>query len=113
MPATAPPIKKSISREKLQKLQATAPWQHVVAAAVTVSDLAMSTISECYRADYRLADGRHGVVFYRPDHRLIEWIRSLARERKPVWVEPIGQHPRFKTWRVEFICPIGGEVVNR
>ena len=113
MPAIAPPLKKSINRKTLQKLQATAPWSNVVAAAVTVSGPVMQRISECYRADYRLADGRRGVVFYNLDHRLISWIRSLAKERKPVWVEPIDQHPKFKTWCVEFICPVGSEVVNR
>ncbi len=112
MPAIAPPIKKSVSQRTLQKLQENTPWQNVFAAAVTVSGPVMRKISECYRADYRLADGRHGVVFYNLDHRLITWIQSIARERKPVWVEPIAQHPKFKTWRVEVICSVGDEVVH-
>ena len=110
-PVTKLPIPKPqrIDTAYLQKLQATLPphLQHRVAAIFTIdSTPRMRAVTICYRADYILADGRKGVMFYEHGKEPTDVIRTMANV--PVWVEPVGMHPRYKTWRVELIGTIDG-----
>ena len=84
--------------------------QNRVAAIFTMeSTPRMRAVTICYRADYTLVDGRKGVMFYEHGKAPIEAIKALAGI--PVWVVPVGMHPRYKTWRVELICDIKPEQI--